>query len=96
MTSGFMEGTENGVKVSIAIDQIICYKSYPEGKTCVYTTSNKQYSNVHYILLDQPYDVVNAMLQNYIDNQRRYLLDMIRKGLTDEYRGTEQKETKED
>ena len=79
MTSGFMQGTIKGKPISIAIDQIICYEPSAESGTYVYTTSSKQYSGVHCLHIDQSYEVVNTMLQDFINNQRKYILDMIRK-----------------
>lgn len=82
MTSGFMQGTKDGQPISIAIDHIIAYLPCGSG-TIVYTDSSKAYCDIYHIELDQPYEVVNTLLQDFINNQRKYILDMIRKEFTD-------------
>lgn len=80
MTSGFMQGTKDGRPISIAIDQIVCYKPCYHSGTEVYTTrSYNKYDDLHCIRIDQDYETVNTMLQDFINNQRKYILDIIRK-----------------
>ena len=88
MTSGFIEGIKcrDGIPISIGIDHIIAIEPYiieieRDGKilekrekgTRIYTDSSKRCSDIYCIEIQEKYDQIIPMIQNYIDTRMQFL-----------------------